>query len=322
MSGEFVQETSTGQDVYVLPFSPTGKFWTGSAFESYATASRSTYAVDLTEQGTASGIYIGDFPTTITAAGSYGYIGYRQLSSGTYSESDPRIGGGTVDWTGSASAGAATGGMTGSDWRDYVLRGGFKRTDKDTELYEITTDTIQRMRRRFMFSEAQTEKSTTDTISTLGDFKLTIESDFGMIVGLIVEDGTNAYPPMVGVSKQIFDKYYPDINVSTHRGIPVHYTIYADQIYLGPIPDSTSYNYRISYSKRAGTVTSSTSSVPFTNLYREILRDGVLSGLWRGLDQYERADYFESKFNGALKEAFLQEDINSRNHAFSMRINN
>src|SRR6185295_2126281 len=116
-----------------------GKYWNGSAFETYTTANRGDYDVAATEQGTSSGIYHADFPTGITSSGTYECFGYLQ-PGGSPAETDAPLGTTKVDWTGSASVSAGTGAMTGSDWRNYVLRFGFKRTDKDTELYEATTD--------------------------------------------------------------------------------------------------------------------------------------------------------------------------------------
>lgn len=307
------------KNIYFILFNPAGKVWNGSSFETYVTANRGDYDIAGTEEGTQSGIYTAAFPSTITASGTYEVFGYMQ-TGGSVAEppTDILIGTVEVDWTGSAVVGAGTGSMTGSDFRAYVLRGGFKRTEKDTEVYEAITDAIQEMRRRFGFSEAQKETTTTDTITVLGDFTLDIESDFGLMVGLVMEDGTDGHQ-LTGLPKWKFDQIYPDINATSDRGYPEHFTIYGDTIRIGPIPDSVSYVYRISYSQRAGTVISSTSAVPFTNLYREILRDGTLAKLWELMDQYQRAQYFAGKFEKGLAQAITREDINSSSHVFTVR---
>ena len=49
--------------------------------------------------------------------------------------------------------------MTGAEFYAYVLRLGFKRTDKETEFFEACTDAVEEMRRRFGFSADGTEKS-------------------------------------------------------------------------------------------------------------------------------------------------------------------
>lgn len=320
MSGEIrLPSQVTGKNVYFIIYSPSGTVWNASSFEAYATANRDNYDIAATEEGTQSGIYVADFPTAITSAGSYECIGYiRMGASPAEPPTDVLLGATSVDWSGTASVSGGTGSMSGSDFRDYVLRGGFKRTDKDTELYEAVTDTIQEMRRRFGFSEAQAETTTTDTISVAGDFSISIESDLGLLIGVVVEDGDDGFN-LIGVSKAEFDRLYPEINVTSDTGFPKHYTVFADSIKIGPIPDSTSYSYRVSYSARAGTVTSSTTAVPFTGLYREILRMGTLARLWEVMDSFDRAQYFDQKFEEAFTQATRRELINSKKHFFTTR---
>lgn len=294
--------------LYARIMSPAGLWWNGSSFEAYSAGNYSTYDIAMTEQG-GSGFYVADFPTLITTAGSYSYVVHKQADVSP-AEGDTIINTGSVDWTGTSSAVPTTGGMTGSEWQAYVLRCGFRRTDKDAELYEATTDTIQDMRRRFMFDEAEEEKNTTDTISVLGDFKLDLESDFGLLLGVIVQDGTSAVN-LKQLSKKKFDEFYPDINVNSNSGFPKHFCIYAGQIYIGPIPDSTSYTYRKSYSLRAGAITSSSTGVPFTDLYRDILVEGVLSRLYEGLQQYDLAAAHGAIFESKLKHAVRRETENA-----------
>jgi hypothetical protein len=270
----------------------------------------------MTEQGN-SGVYVADFPTAITTGGTYEYFIHRQ-SGGSPAEGDVVVNTGKIDWTGTVAISGSTGSMTGSDWRAYVLRAGFKRTDKDTELYEATTDAIQEMRRRFMFDEAEAEGLITDTISTLGDFKLNIESDFGLLVGIVLEDDDTG-TQLTQVTKAQFDELYSSINVESDRGYPEHFCLYAEQIYIGPIPDSTSYVYRKSYSRRAGTITSSTTGVPFTNLYRDVLCDNVLSRLYKGLDDYEKANYHKALFEDGFNLSVRRERINSGEHMFQQK---
>jgi hypothetical protein len=207
--------------------------------------------------------------------------------------------------------------MTASDFRAYVLRRGFIRTDKDTELYEAMTDAIQELRRLFKFDEAEAETTTTDTISVLGDFKLTLETDFGMLVGIVIED-SDIGAPLQQVTKREFDELYSSINVETDKGYPLHFCIYAGQIYIGPIPDSVSYSYRISYSKRAGTITSSTTSVPFTDLYRDVLADNVLGRLYDDLEEFDKANRYRQKFIEGFEGMKRRERLNSGEHFFQV----
>jgi hypothetical protein len=310
----FLQQS--GWTVYVVIQNKSGQFWNTSSeeFESFNASNWADYDVSLTEQGS-SGIYLGDFPTAVTAAGTYPYYAYRRVG-GTPAQSDTRVGNGSEDWTGTASASAASGAMTASDWRDYVLRGGFKRTNMDTEIYEATTDAIQELRRRFDFDEAQVETTTTDTISSLGDFKIEVESDLGLVLGVIIEDGTDGIR-LGHISKNLFDERYPDINVTNDRGYPKDFTIYDGHIYIGPIPDQTSYSYRISYSSRAGTITSTTAAVPFTNLYRDALRDLVNYFLYESLDAFDKANYYRDKFERKFVDMTRRERQNQGKDGFA-----
>jgi hypothetical protein len=245
----------------------------------------------------------------ITSTGTYEYFVHRQIG-GSAAEGDPVINTGKIDWTGSTSASAASGAMSGSAFRDYVLRLGFKRTDKDTELYEAVTDAIQIMRRRFMFDEAEVDSNSTDSISVLGDFKLTQELDMGLLLNITLQDGTDA-TVLEKISKAKYDELYPDVNVTADRGYPEHFCIYAGRIYLGPIPNSVAYTYRLGYSKRAGTIIVSTTGVPFTDLYRDVLADLTLSRLYDMLEDYDKAAAYLNKFEIGFASAVRRERANA-----------
>ena len=307
MAREIRGVSSTGT-LYARILNSAGLWWNGSSFEAYATASYSTYDVAMTEQGN-SGVYVADFPSGITTSGTYECYVHRQLGASP-AEADPVVNTCKVDWSGTASISAASGAMTGSEFYEYMLRAGFKRTDKATEAYEAITDAIQIMRRRFGFSEAETDTGTTDSISTLGDYKLTLESDFGLLISVLLLNGTSYGKPLTKLSKAEFDELYPSSSLGTYKGYPDHFCIYAEQIYLGPVPDSVSYTYRVNYSKRAGTVTSSTSGVPFTNVYRDVLCDLVQALLYKGLQEYEAATFYKQAFEDEFFLATRKERIN------------
>lgn len=315
-----IRGVSSSGTLYARLLNRSAQAWNTSTlgFESYSSGNYANYSLTMTEQGN-SGVYIADFPSSILTAGTYEYFVHRQ-GGGSPAEGDTIINTGKIDWTGtnSVTVTASAGAMTGLDFRDYVLRLGFKRTDKDSELYEATTDAIQEFRRRYMFDEAEADTTTTDTISVLGDFKLDIESNLGLILSVTLQDGTDAVPLSI-ISKAKFDKLYPDINVTVDRGYPKHACLYAGQIYLGPIPDSISYTYRLSYSLRAGTITSASAGVPFTNLYRDVLADNVLMRLYRGLEEYDKADRHEAAFEKGFLMATRRENMNSKASTFMMK---
>lgn len=300
--------------LYARILNSSGLWWNGSDFEAYDASSYGDYDVAMTEQGN-SGVYVADFPTAIQTGGTYEIFVHRQMGASP-AEGDPVINTGKVDWTGTASIVAASGSMSGSEFRDYIVEDkGFTRDDKDQQIYAAITDAIQIMRRRFHFDEAETEAESTDQIDTLGQFKLDVESDLGLLLGVVVEDDDTGIP-LHPISKARFDELYPSINVDSNRGFPKHYCVYANQIYLGPAPDGVAYNYRLSYSRRAGTVTSSTTGVPFTNVYRDVLADLVLFLLNKSLGEREVADGFRTDFELGFIDVQRRERKNTGDTGF------
>lgn len=69
MAGEIQVRATTGRTLYALVWNANGQVWNGATFEAYVTANLGNYDVALTEQGTASGKYLGTFPTS--TAGVY-----------------------------------------------------------------------------------------------------------------------------------------------------------------------------------------------------------------------------------------------------------
>ena len=205
---------------------------------------------------------------------------------------------------------------TGAEFYAYVLRK-FKRTDKETETYEAMTDTISDMRIQFD-SELYKEESYVSGISTLGEYRLGLPSDFGHILGKIsiIETGDDQYyNPITKISKDRYDELYPSRLISTVgnmvSGIPQHFCIYANQIYLGPVPDKTTYRYQINYSTESSTeIASDTDPVPFTDKYRNIVRAGVLFELHDGMENYEEASYWKAIYMDGLRKIIENDNAN------------
>lgn len=194
--------------------------------------------------------------------------------------------------------------MTGSDFATYVGYT-FKRTDKSTEIYVAVTDAVSEMSNRFGFTERETEMTTTDTIAVLGDFKLTLESNMGYLVAdIVVVDGDSSRQLDI-VSKDEFDRLYPNPSSSTAtRAKPRHACIFASQIYLGPVPDSTSYTYRVSFSQDlSAAISSGTANVPFSGFAsRECLKYFTLEKLYGILEN----DTLEAKYKARADLKFRE----------------
>jgi hypothetical protein len=315
MANELRGVSAKNLNLYAHITNSAGKRWNGSQFETYASGNYSTYGISLTEQGT-SGVYFADFPSDITTSGSYEYFVYRRIG-GSQAEGDPVVGTGSISWNGTISASEVlSGAMSGSDFLTYVKRI-FKRTDKDTELYEHITDAIAELRRIYSFDEDKVEMTTTDTISVDGDFKLSVESDHGLFLGDVVVVDDDASQVLLKVSKESYDRLYPNpsaTNVTT--GKPRHYAIFSGEIYLGPVPDDTGYTYRLSYSISGSTITSATVSVPFTKHYREALRAGVLAKAFDGVENDAQAAKYVSMWEYFKNQIQLREEMNQKGTGF------
>ena len=105
MASELQVTHTTGKTVYANIVSgngaDVGKIWSvsGSAFESYLTANFGNYDIALTEQGTASKIYLGTFDTNIIT-GLF-FIQFREQAGGSPAETDDIIGTETLTCNGS-----------------------------------------------------------------------------------------------------------------------------------------------------------------------------------------------------------------------------
>jgi len=189
--------------------------------------------------------------------------------------------------------------MTGTEFYNYTLRK-FKRTDKETEFYEAVNDIIADMSMRFESEDYITETSITG-ITVSGDYQLNLPSDYGHIVGDISLFDTTEdreYPSLKKISKSEFNDKYADRLLSTsnqNQSQPIHYCLFGSVIEVGPVPDKTTYEYKITYTTDNLTeVTSSTDPVPFTDTdQRNILRNGVLMELHYGMESYEEGSIYE-----------------------------
>jgi hypothetical protein len=191
--------------------------------------------------------------------------------------------------------------MNGSQFKDYVVRI-FKRTDKDTEIYEATTDIVADMRIQ-MKSELYKEEAYVAGIENIGEYKIGLPSDFGHLIGkvTIVDDASGYSGTLNKLSKSAYDEKYGDrLHTSlsnVDRSIPKDFCIYAGQIYLGNVPDAITYKYFINYTTEDfADILSTTDVVPFTDRYRRTLRAGVLMELYNGLEFLDEANYWKNEY--------------------------
>lgn len=295
--------TAPGHTIYGQIINRAGQRWNATLFEAYAVAHYSSYALTMTENG-ATGVYLGTFPTALNQAGTYEVIFYLQAGASPAS-GDFVIGSSRIIL-------ASTGAMTGEQFYDYLLRT-FIRTDKETEAYEAVTDTVREMRERYPFGETEVEAAATDLITVLGDYKFDVERDFGLRIStVLVQDGyTNSWP-LNPISKEEFDRRYPNpTSTNVAKSPPVDYCVFGGEVLLGPVPDRVTYTYHTSYSTEdRASVVAATTSVPFAGNYRETLKFGTLSRLFELLEQYEKAAYWGQRFEGRMQDNIRREEKN------------
>lgn len=104
--GEVQIGYQTGQTLEFLVRDANARVWNtsgGGAFVNYSTTDYASYVISMTEQGTASSYYAGTFPTAIISGGTYA-VEVKRRVGGSPAETDPRIGGGDLEWNGSRVA--------------------------------------------------------------------------------------------------------------------------------------------------------------------------------------------------------------------------
>lgn len=193
--------------------------------------------------------------------------------------------------------------MTGQQMRDYIVRT-FKRTDKDTEIYEALTDVIFDMKLQMNSEDFKIERCTAE-ISVAGNYTFAVQSNFGHLIGdMTLVNPAGGSWPLIKVSKTVYDAYYPSQNETNPvTGSPRHFCLFGGVFYVGPTPDLTTYKYQYNYTTEAATViTSATASVPFCDRYRWVVKDNVLARLYFDLDDDEKGQkYLQLATAGIIK---------------------
>lgn len=205
--------------------------------------------------------------------------------------------------------------MTGAEFLAYVKRT-FKRTDKDTEIYEATADVIADIRLQLKTEDYKTE-STAVGITSLGEYRIQLPTNFRHLIGQVtlIDDSSGFTIDLKKISKQEYDNLYGDRLHSSfsnvNDSVPVHFCVYSKQIFIGPVPDLITYKYHISYATEDyAAITSSTDPVPFSEKYRVMLRNGVLAEVFAGVESFDEANYWRQLYVDGLLKLKANEDNN------------
>lgn len=208
--------------------------------------------------------------------------------------------------------------MTGAELYTYILSI-LKRTDKSTEVYESITDVVMDMRLRF-HSQAYKTISSEIAISTLGEYTLTLPSDFGHLLGdvLVRDDSSDQeYHPLkkIGINRfnELYGDRFNDAVGNRNTGTPIHSCLFGGNILVGPPVDKVTYVFRLPYTTESATaITSATASVPFTDRYRKTVRYGVLKEIYLLLENYQEAEAWSNLYENDLIKIIDNDMANSR----------
>lgn len=202
--------------------------------------------------------------------------------------------------------------MTGSDFRDYIVRT-FKRTDKDTEIYEAMTDVVMDIKIALKAEDFKTE-SITLTIPVSGNYTVAVPADFGHMIGVLtLVNPAGGSWPLIKRSKEIYDDIYPYQHETVSiKGAPKDFCLYGNTFYIGPKPDLTTYKYQLNYTTETATaMVAGTTSVPFTARYRQYVKDMILARLYFDLDDDEKASKYTQLGQVGLGKIIANEMYNT-----------
>lgn len=204
--------------------------------------------------------------------------------------------------------------MTGAEFYTY-LKLDFKRTDKEDEIFSALTDVISDIREEYKLEEDK-EINYTLGIDALGEYSFTLPDDFGFLIGdiKILED--NDSYKLEKISKDEYDRLLPDPEYSdVDKEKPTHFCIYADQVFLYPVPDKLTYYYEWNYSTDdEAAITTSTGNVPYSSRNRKMLKCGVLAEIYKGLGMDNEAVKWGSEFRRLVERKYARDKENTSNN--------
>lgn len=218
--------------------------------------------------------------------------------------------------------------MTGPEMLTYVTQV-LKRPDKDTEVYEAITDAVVDMRLRLLSDDYSVISSDLASGLVEGDYTLDVPTDFGHLLteGVLIRDtaADDQYSPLKKISKAYYDELYQDVYHSTvsnrNTGVPCHFAYFGRQIYVGPAVDHGNYEFKINYTTDGvADITSATTTVPFTDKFRKIVRDGTLWLMFQQLENFPESDYWNQEYEKGLLKIKNNDDYNKDN-SFCMSYN-
>ena len=180
----------------------------------------------------------------------------------------------------------------------YVKRT-FKRTDKDTELYEFLDETIKDIATRHSFQVLQYQ-SYVPIVAEQEDYPLPtdlmhLHHPIRILEGLTTNDDGWA---LERLTKDSYDYYEPNPNrANPQTGETWGYCIYNNEILLTNIPGTAQSGHliEINWSKQPTLPTADGDNAhPYGNPWDETVKWGVLGRAYESMEMYQESD----RFNG------------------------
>ncbi len=210
-----------------------------------------------------------------------------------------------------------------SDFKAYVLRD-FKRTDKDVELVQAYNDMIKWISVKMPIGDYKFQSYVPTSIG-IEDYELPCDL-LHLFHPIKLIDGANLLGgyPLEHISKNDYDIREPNPNGSNPAlSKPSAYTVWSRSILLTPVPDLATYVMEINWGKRPVNQVVNADTPSLGNEYDEVLKWGTLERLYAGMQRYDEAVYWGSKFHdaddkpsGALRD-LLQAEISREGEAIS-----
>jgi len=192
--------------------------------------------------------------------------------------------------------------MTRLEFLTYITSV-FKRTDKNTEIYQALNDTIKDIAARHP-SEAYSFQSWVPTVDGQEDYPLPTDllhlaHPIRCLEGSATNDDGKA---LVKLTKEEYDVIEPNPNrTSPDTGEPWAYTIFSNAILLTDIPDDQGWILEINWGKIPTSLDDDGDTSSFKSTWDEILQWGSLWRLFAGIGMYDEANYWEQKYEDPLK---------------------
>lgn len=207
--------------------------------------------------------------------------------------------------------------MNGEEFYQYILNA-LKRTDKEAEVFEALKDTINDMIMNLPFEEFKNEQITKG-IEKQGEYCFGLPVNFsGFITNVtIADESKSSFAPLKKISKQEWDELIPNPQDNNITGVPSHYCVFGNRLFIYPVPDKITYDYTVCCGTYlTDTLTRQSEYIPLSDQYRETLKYGVLFRVLADLQDFETAVNYQGLYVKYFEKAEANNNAKSNSVQF------